>query len=186
MTMAMSAAIAASKPHFLIGMVRGLARTLPPRGDWRSSLRRSHLFRIRHIPLPWRVIATPILPLGARSLIPALVATFFRRSLTCFALSIPGDDPPRYRTIAERGRHKQRVDAGAAGDDDVDVLRPVGDADMVSDRRPRRTSARDGGGAPRRCVWRIASREYGRVRRRRFGCLSCRCRRATSLPHVPG
>src|SRR5437879_4375727 len=40
-------------------------------------------------------------------------------------------DLARDRTIAERGRHEQRMDAGAACDNHAHVLRPVGDADMV-------------------------------------------------------
>ena len=100
--------------------------------------------------------------------------------------SSPWRDLPRHRPIAERGRHEQRVDACAAGDDDAEYPPADPRSRYGSDRRLRRTSARGDDEALPRCAWRSASRESGRARIRRFEFPSCRCRRAPSSPHVRG
>src|SRR3984885_9948560 len=133
MTIAMSAAVAASKPKFLIGPVRGLGPDVAAAeaiGEAPCAGATCSAFDI--FPSLGASLRRRFLFLGARQPdTPALVATFCAGRLPSLALSIPGDDRPRYRTIAERGWHKQRVDAGAAGDDNMNVLRAIGDADMI-------------------------------------------------------
>src|ERR1700719_2255996 len=71
----------------------------------------------RH-PEPWQTLAAS---LGGGELDP----------LQGDVASGSGHDLARHRTIAERSRHKQRVDARAAGDDDADVRGAIRDPDMV-------------------------------------------------------
>src|SRR2546421_8207039 len=62
---------------------------------------------------------------------PPTSATASERSSSLIMKAPSGGDFPRHRTIAERGGHEQRVNAGAARDQHADVAGFIRHADVV-------------------------------------------------------
>ena len=78
-----------------------------------------------------------------------------------------GYDRSRHRTIAEGGRHEQRVDTGAASDQNAHVLRSIGDPGHIGVAdRPRDVSIIVAGGAGIHSLFVPTSFSYRPVTRR--------------------